>query len=479
MTPEQHDMEDLFRSAFENAALEPPHKEEMWDKIALALHKTPIPMYRTKWFKVSSIAASVALLLGAYFLNTSDLPSTENITNIAVQEYKIKKENQHPFPLKEESIVNSEKIKGNQSSAQASENTVLGIEAIKEQAFSKQVEEKAANTFKENTNTLYTDNYSFVEKQNNQALSIQIGKQTEKQEQNLVTLPTELKEYNFSLLRFEVKDLLLLIPQDLVSNSIIVQQPVVQLVVVEKPIIKEEKEKIASNYWIGFGGFYNTFAPNFGFASTNLPSPLISSNSGIAGINYGRATDVAEQLQNNLSVESTFSASLDFGKTISKYAFLRAGLGMTSSSYIVNARVTNRIGGESDRDGSLALSSSIVYHDNYIRNSTSILNIPIQVGLQTQSKGLNLFVAGGLSTDVTLNNSLSNTFRDASYNFGNYKAINFSALGSAGFIYNFTPHFSTLLEVNYRRSITSVYNSENLQSHPQWIGIGIGLRKTF
>ena len=462
MTPEQHDMEDLFRSAFENAALEPPHKEEMWDKIALALHKPPIPMYRTKWFRVSSIAASVALMLGAYFLNTSDLPSTENTTNIAVQEYK----NQTPSVLKKDETTANKKAEDKETTAQKSQNTVLGIEAIE-----KQTEEKTTSILKKEQNASITDTHNATEKQDKQNIaSLRIEHQVE----------IQVKEEQFTLLHFEVKDLLLLVPQDLSGNITIAQQPVIQLVAIEKPILKEEKENTASNYWIGFGSFYNNFTPNFGFTSTNLPSPLISSNSGIAGINYGRGTNVAQQLTENLSVESAFSANFDFGKTISKYWFLRSGFGFTNNRYIVDARITNRLSNiEEDSNTSIAQSRPVLYHDNYIRNSSSLLNIPLQIGIQTQNKGINLFVAGGLSTEITLNNSLSNTFRDASYNFGNYKTINFSALGSVGLLYNFTPHFSTLLEVNYRRSLTSVYQSDNLQSHPQWIGIGLGIRKKF
>lgn len=271
-----------------------------------------------------------------------------------------------------------------------------------------------------------------------------------------------------------------MIPADLVIPYQIDRQPIIQLVIVDAPPAQEEKTKVASNYWIGFGGFYNAYQPNFGFTSPELPSALISSNSGIASINYGRGTNVAEQLKQNLVVESAYTVNFDFGKTLSNHWFVRSGLGLTNNRYIVEARITNRLGDvKDDSNTSVLQSAGTIYHDNFIRNSNSILNIPIQIGFQSNRKGLNYFISSGLSSDITLNNSLSNTFRDASYDFGKYKAINFSAIGSVGLLYNFTPHFSMLFEMNYRRSLTSVYHSPNLQSHPQWIGIGIGVRKKF
>jgi hypothetical protein len=475
MIPEPNDMEDLFRSAFENATLEPPHKEEMWDKITLALQKPPVPMYRTKWFKVSSIAATVALLLGAYFLNTSDLPSDENGNMFITQEQKIKNETPIDPSLENKGIIADKKKEEN--------TNALSKQEDKSQTATKQELKEITAILKKENSPIDKNSIGSVEKKQSQVFISQNTENKEDTQDKFLTnasIQTK-KENNFFLLRFEVKELALLVPDEILSPLVIKQQPVIQLVIVETPISEEEKAIVASNYWIGFGGFYNAYNPNFSFPTSELPSALISSSSGIASINYGRGTNVAQQLRESLSVESTFSTSIDFGKTLSKYVFVRSGLGFTNTRYVVDARVTNTLNDIDVTDPSITSDkqSPAIYHDNFIRNSTSVMNIPIQIGLQTNGKKLNLFLASGLSTDITLNHSLSNTFKDASYNFGNYKAVNFSALGSAGLLYNFTPHFSTVFEVNYRQSITSVYNSDNLQSRPQWIGIGIGIRKKF
>jgi hypothetical protein len=256
MTPEQHDMEDLFRSAFENAALEPPHKEEMWDKIALALQKPPVPMYRTKWFRVSSIAATVALFLGAYFLNTANFPSKESLSTTGVQEQRKEKI----------AITDIDEKTGNQ--VDTNSKNLAKQEGRERETIAKKQEatNPASTTTKEETAVNLYKAKGFEIKQNQIVISQSTENKEITEKQNVVTIVAQTKEEsNFALLRFEVKELAFLVPHELASPLLISQLPAFQLVTIEPTLAKEEKAKAPTHYWVGFGGFYNTHNPNFSF----------------------------------------------------------------------------------------------------------------------------------------------------------------------------------------------------------------------
>lgn len=449
-------MEDLFRSAFENASLEPPHKEKMWGLIADAIQKPPVPIYRATWFRVSSIAASVTLLMGIFYYLNDKQGATRNI-------------HEAEKSLATENVKKTEKKK----------NEVIST-------FPKTTIEE--NTTQKVESNLAEDNLAFnsknkkTEKEDNLHQSIKkesIGDNSKppvheekvvSQEDKISTVTTSNTEENVGeRIVFEVKEIFVLTPE-IVFPQVFLPQPTIALVVVSKVEVAPEKVRIENPYWVGFGGFYNTYKPNFQFDSPDLPSPFVTDL--VEGRSrFPQNINVASAMRDSITINPAFSINIDFGKLIAKSIFVRSGINFSSVRYSINSTVV-----EKSANVSLA---RVILTPNTVESMTTSLNIPVQIGYQSAHKRFNYFASAGFSADMLLNNSLTNTYAPAIYNFGRYKTLNVSALGSAGFLYNLTPQFAALVEMNYRLSLTSVYDSPHLVSRPQWVGFGFGLRKKF
>ncbi len=475
MKPEQNNMEDLFRSAFEDASLEPPHKEKMWGMIANAIPKPPIPIYKMAWFRVSGIAASIALLLGVfYFLNDKPTPISYTdetgkpaiVENTQKNTENIKKDKKNEvisaIPNPAEKQKSSEQIENQLSTAKDNlpQNTESKlIEKNENLATSLKKVSKSQENAKENVvnNEAVPAEKKIAEKE--------ISTQKDK---NPAIIASNTEEKAAEKIVFEVQEIFVLTPEIAFPQALL-QPPTIQLVVVSKVEVAPEKVKIENPYWVGFGGFYNAYKPNFQFNAPDLPSPFVRSINDVS--RFPQNMNVAKSMRDSITINPALSVNIDFGKLIAKNLFIRSGINFSSVRYSINSTVV-------DKSANVAL-ASVILTPNTVENMTASLHIPVQFGYQSNGKGLNYFVSGGFSTDILLNNSLTNTYSPAVYDFGTYKTLNISALGSAGLLYNIAPRFSALIEVNYRRSLTSVYDSPHLQSRPQWIGFGIGLRQKF
>lgn len=475
MKPEQYNVEDLFRSAFEDASLEPPHKEDMWAAIQSAVQNSPtpvVPIFRTNRFKVS-IAASVVLLLGFFYhfgknetvvngkqvANDLVIEAKENTQNTAKQGNALTDSSEQAKTNNEvENSVSNITPTYSDKSEITTSNDNKGIKEKEEL----KLQNNAKNSNKEKGNIDLTPNS--IEKQEEKIATI-------------VTIPSKNeKEEAFTLVRYEVREIIALASPEIVVPFSLEKQPILQLVAVIQPKVGGESTKAENTFWVGFGGFYNTYKPNFQFSNiADLPSPFVQGK--LSSINFSDSTNVARDIRENMTVNSAISINIDFGKVIAKHWFVRSGFNFSSTSYKVNSPVVELISDPNSSNPSL-LGRSKTYA-NTINSATSVINIPIQFGYQSDRVGFNYFASGGISADILLNNSLTNTYAPAVYDLGNYKSINLSLMSSIGLLYNFTPQFSALVELNYRRSLASVYDSPHLSSKPQWTGIGIGIRKKF
>jgi hypothetical protein len=61
-----------------------------------------------------------------------------------------------------------------------------------------------------------------------------------------------------------------------------------------------------------------------------------------------------------------------------------------------------------------------------------------------------------------------------SYDLGTYRPFHFSAMGSAGLGYTFSPKWGIYADVNYNRALQSVYSTDKLGATPHWIGLSFG-----
>ena len=315
MKPEQHNVEDLFRSAFEDASLEPPHKEDMWAAIQSAVqtpHKPVIPIFRTNRFKIS-IAASVALLLGVLYYagNTNNsVVSEPQASNLPIGTPS----NEQNVEKQENSLKNEDSNIANQSTKHKSDtkSDLVGKEQIKQES----------NTEKINAAT--TNNTNSVEKQDSKVAVIAI-------------IPAKLEEEKaFVSVRYEIKEIIPLNPEIIIPFSI-EKQPILQLIAVVQPKVEVEKTQSENTFWIGFGGFYNSYKPNLQFNSSDLPSPFVKGK--LSSINFSDSTNVAKNMRENMTINAAISLNIDFGKMIGKHWFVRSGLNFSSTSFSVNSPV--------------------------------------------------------------------------------------------------------------------------------------------
>jgi hypothetical protein len=460
MKPEQYNVEDLFRSAFEDASLEPPHKEDMWEAVQSAVQNSPtpvVPIFRTNRFKVS-IAASVVLLLGVlyYFGKTESAVNGEQAGEIVTET----KENTQNSGKQKNALGNKDEIGVADNSKQSKankevENSVLNTKPI--QSATSEITTDANTTLKEKINAVLVPTIDTSEKKE-EKIAAAIG-----------------KEEAFTLVRYEIREIIALASPEIIVPFSLEKQPILQLVAVIQPKTEGEKAKSENTFWIGFGGFYNTYQPNFQFNTADLPSPFVKGK--LNSINFADSSNVARDIRENMTVSSAISLNIDFGKVIGRHWFVRSGFNFSSTTYTVNSPVIELLSDPNSANPVL-LGRSKAYA-NTINSATSVINIPVQFGYQSDRIGFNYFASGGITTDILLNNSLTNTYAPAIYDFGNYKSINLSVTGSVGLLYNFTSQFGALVEFNYRRSVASVYDSPHFSSKPQWTGVGVGIRKKF
>ncbi len=461
MKPEYNHMEDLFRSAFENASLDTPHKEKMWAHIQEAIQKPPVAIWRTVRFRVSSIAASIALLLG--FLYYSNQNQEAIVSKTATET------SNHLAPQDDKNI---------QGSSTTKDSSIPNHTEEKEQITSK----SQNNALIDRTNDIPKNNKKNVVilKENNHKV-IDNGSQyllekeeTYENEEELNALlenienPTPKEEGFNTKTIIEIREVISLANPTILIPFSLERQPQLQLVAIQQ-IDEKKAEKSNMQWWLGFSGGYNQYNTNFNVTSPDLPSPLISAvNSTFQ--NFSDCTNVGKAIRDDIKLSPSLAINIELGRFISKHWFVKSGIGFNTFRYKIDLDVKELL--------ILSLGGTKTYK-NVINSSTSQLYIPLQIGYQSDNQTLNWFASTGFTTDILLNNSLTGTYSSATYDFGRYKTLNFSTITNLGLMYQLSPQFGTFLELNYRRTLGSVYDSPHLQSRPHWLGLGFGARFKF
>lgn len=466
MKPQDKNIEDLFRSAFENASLEPPRKEEMWAHIQSAVQKPPVSLWRTKRFRVSSIAASIALLIGLLYYSYQDNAVTSSD----------KKANESVFSspsVENQASLDEQTLTENNISLEKGDASELKIE--KNNKVEKKQNFEANKKSDKNTN----DSHVVLKSKSAKSNSNDVSKDEFENENELSALlenidnPTTTKdEKTLAKTYVEVKEIISIANPQIIIPFALDKQPVLQLVKVAPMVLEAGKEDKAENeWWIGFTGFYNHYSPNITVTSPDLPTSLLKFST---TRNFTDCTNVAKAIRDDIQVKPSITVGIDIGKLVGKNWFFRSGISFTNFRYSFNSPIL-------EKPSASSAQTRAIRYENVTSNTTSQIVIPVQFGYQSFSKSnfLDWFVAGGFTSDILLNNSLTPTYSEVRYDFGTYKSLNISFTGSAGVLYHVTPNFSTLLELNYRRTTSSVYDSPNLISQPHWIGVGLGARFKF
>lgn len=215
--------------------------------------------------------------------------------------------------------------------------------------------------------------------------------------------------------------------------------------------------------WVGLVVSRNSFNPGFSRVSNMQPTPFIVGQ-------YAEASVIHNDLTDSLFNKNSVSLQIDGGYFIGRKWAIRSGLAFVRNSYSINSSAELIL--PPFLQGSAAKANSIEVN-------MQMLSVPLQLAYVSESK-FGYQISAGIAGDLTLSHNInSGRVEGVEYTFGNYKPFNISGLAGVGLFYNITPHVGIHVDANYRRSLTSVYQSPHLRANPQWISFGGGLLYKF
>jgi hypothetical protein len=227
--------------------------------------------------------------------------------------------------------------------------------------------------------------------------------------------------------------------------------------------VPTEKPAASRRGWVGLVVSGNNFNPGFSRVSNMQPTPFIVGQ-------YAEASVIHNDLTDSLFNKNSVSLQIDGGYFIGRKWAIRSGLAFVRNSYSINSSAELIL--PPFLQGSAAKANSIEVN-------MQMLSVPLQLAYVSEGK-FGYQISAGIAGDLTLNHNInSRRVEGVEYTFGNYKPFNISGLAGVGLFYNITPHVGIHIDANYRRSLTSVYQSPHLQANPQWISFGGGLLYKF
>ncbi len=234
-----------------------------------------------------------------------------------------------------------------------------------------------------------------------------------------------------------------------------------QKVTLAQPTVKEVP---THQWWIGAGATYNAYRPNFSSINSTVPSVYATSlRAGDASFGNTKLGELNQQL----IAGSTVGFGLDFGRKLGKHWSVSTGLIYTVNQFQVSTVITQTISNNAVSRTNLI--------DNTLTSRTSYVSVPLRVWVGSSRPGLNYRASAGLLGNVLVQNSLTSQEQVfVSYDLGTYRPFHFSAMGSAGLGYTFSPKWGIYADVNYNRALQSVYSTDKLGATPHWIGLSFG-----
>ncbi|MCU0448982.1 MAG: outer membrane beta-barrel protein [Bernardetiaceae bacterium] len=473
--------EDRFKDAFKDAELEP--RPRVWQGIASKLDQVPahppkvVPMVTNQagssrnWF--GRYAAAAALLLGlglaAYFyLTPSETSQIVQQPSIQTLPSDIDQTNTHsdsqslPGQPAEATKSIDNQVSSNEQNPTANSNDGQNTEANESVARplgQAQVDVRTGGKTKAAVPNGLQLNKGYS---NGNADGMNSG-----------TKPTKsIIDHNANLLLNNPVGLAPQFQTNLLLGSelqqLAVAEPLAQLaaplVTVNVPTV--EKVEVGPQWWFTASGSYFNYTPGFSNVSTQMPSPFVSSVR--PSIRDYDSVAVAPYLDALPQSRRSFGINAEVGKALGRNWGISSGLVFTHQNYTYDApaRIIRAQGTVGDR----------LMFSNQLNAQSTHVGLPLKAWYQTNGQGLNLRVSAGLLTDFTLGQRLSNTYGEVAYFLGDYRALNFSAVGSAGLLYNLGPRWGLYADVQYRRALGSVYDTPHLRATPTWLGGSLGVQ---
>ncbi len=120
-----------------------------------------------------------------------------------------------------------------------------------------------------------------------------------------------------------------------------------------------------------------------------------------------------------------------------------------------------------------------------VSNTYQYVRVPMQVLYKLLNRTIRASVGTGVSADIFLKNAIEQAGRQGEHleitpaNNSVYRNIGFSGLLSLKMDYTFAKRYSIFIEPSYRQALTSFTTSKQLESYPNWWGIGTGFQYRF
>jgi hypothetical protein len=242
--------------------------------------------------------------------------------------------------------------------------------------------------------------------------------------------------------------------------------------------LSEQRNGLAEAWWMSLGGAYHLAQPNFSGIRQGQPSPYVTSaRAGDISLNDTQLGD----LNDNLQIGTTLTLSLEVGRKLGRHFGLSSGLVYVANHYRSSSVLTQTI---------FPQAVSITQNfDNTLTLRTSYVGVPLRAWVQSaRPVGLNYRASAGLMGQVLVGQSLvaeaanelnQGVVGSAVYDLGTYRPFLLNATGSLGLQYNFGPKWGLYTDLNYNRTLQSVYETDKLRSTPQWFGLGFGILYQF
>lgn len=465
-------LEEQFRSKFENAQFSPP--AHLWEQIDAALDAKP--WYKRPLFYWTSGLVAVLLLLVMFWFT---LVYENTTSSDAMLADKNKVENNPQNTEKGLTDISSNTISNNnnneQNNTNAEENTVLNHqEKIKDtntDIISATPNSKGTNvvTIKSSPST-----HNITDKdKNNIAISVVLGGENKDNNEN--------KEVASSNEIAKVTDL-----EILVLNT----YPLDEFVPFAEPFFEMdvviEKDSTLEN----------------AVANSNMPSNIVKKSSGIAitlGANYTQGiyqpSFRRDSLYNGLSVigayrdnladtlpqtnirgnytQTGLDIALQFGKN--RRWSLNTGLAKGKASYSFGS--TNYILIDPTPQGI----NTKEFSNNQVEVNYEWLQVPIAVGYQfgdTRAKKFSGFAQLGTAIEYLNSYSYTSAAPEFVYALGTHRTINTNVWTQAGINYHITNRWLVWAGGTYKSSLSSLINEEGLTFSSQTYGWQVGTRFT-
>ncbi len=424
------EFEDIFRDAFENAELMPSDK--VWERIEKEVAKKPRLIVMTR-LKQIGIAAAIALfaLSTSYFVYQSYFTpkTTVAIENMTTQP-SVTTTPSAAVPQLQDHIAAND----------APQTTLTNPDGAA-------VQPPVANSNVKVTGEANKRIAVIAGAARRQATAIPLADTEDAKSSAIAFLPlAELQMLPVSGYSFHAKT----------PEKAAVAVPPAEDVPTEKPAASRRG-------WVGLMISKNSFNPGFSQVSNMQPTPFIVGQ-------YAEASVIYNDLTDSLFNKNSVSLQIDGGYFIGRKWSIRSGLAFTRNSYSINSSAELIL--PPFLQGSAAKANSIEVN-------MQTLSVPLQLAYVSEGK-FGYQISAGIAGDFTSSHNInSRRVEGIEYTFGNYKPFNISGLAGVGLFYNITPHVGIHVDANYRRSLTSIYQSPHLQANPQWISLGGGLLYKF